>query len=192
MNDINNKYLNTCSSKIRYNSMIKKYMLEKMLSNQNILRYIKYCNKSPLLSKSKDYEGNTVTQPDLTRDDVKGLITHLPFSPDMSINLDQYIFENITAGSFRDSNYIEITITVVTEEHFEDISDGLRGACIAQEIANIFDKIYVTEPEWVSELGNIQFDFIGHSEFRLSKSNNYIANKVVFRIGLTPFDRVRL
>lgn len=188
--DINNKNLNTECNKIKRNSMIKKYMLEKMLSNQNILRYIKYCTKSPLSTKSKDYSGNVVMQPDLTVDDIEDDITHLPFHQDMEIKTKQYIFENIANGSFSNSNYIDIIISVVTEAQFEDISDGLRGACISQEIANMFDNVYVTEPEWVEELGNIQFKLIDYGEYRLSKSNNYILNKLTFRIILSPIDRV--
>ena len=51
MNDINNKYLNTVSSKLKKVSMILKYTHEKIIENQEIKRLLYYNTKNPFKVK---------------------------------------------------------------------------------------------------------------------------------------------
>ena len=49
MNDINNKYLNTVSSKLKKVSMILQYTHEKIIENQEIKRLVYYNTKNMII-----------------------------------------------------------------------------------------------------------------------------------------------
>ena len=55
MSDINNKYLNTVSSKLKKVSMILQYTHEKIIENQEIKRLVYYNNRNPLSKKGLTY-----------------------------------------------------------------------------------------------------------------------------------------
>ena len=78
---INNKNLNTESNKIRKASMLIMYVHDKIISNQNIRRMMYYNTKNPLSKIGLTYNGKEIAQPDVEEDQVKDIITDLPFSP---------------------------------------------------------------------------------------------------------------
>ena len=108
MNDINNKYLNTVSSKLKKVSMILQYTHEKIIENQEIKRLVYYNNRNPLSKKGLTYSNQKVDQPDLTEDDVKDLITLLPFNPDMEeLGNLKFSLEDVESGRLsKDGNML--------------------------------------------------------------------------------------
>ena len=66
---------------LRKASMLIMYVHDKIISNQNIRRMMYYNTKNPLSKIGLTYNGKEISQPDVEEDQVKDLITDLPFSP---------------------------------------------------------------------------------------------------------------
>lgn len=190
MNDINNKYLNTVSSKLKKVSMILQYTYEKIIENQEIKRLVYYNNRNPLSKKGLTYSNQKVDQPDLTEEDVKDLITLLPFNPDMDITLSNGIFLNAPKAIFGSSNIVYIDVNVISASEYFEISNGLRLYEIANRISNIFDELYITDESYIEELGNLKFSLEDAESGRLSKDGNMLYTSLRFSINLVPLSRV--
>ena len=190
MNDINNKYLNTVSSKLKKVSMILQYTYEKIIENQEIKRLVYYDNRNPLSKKGLTYSNQKVDQPDLTEEDVKDLITLLPFNPDMDITLSNGIFLNVPKTIFGSSNIMYIDVNVISASEYFEISNGLRLYEIANRISNIFDELYITDESYIEELGNLKFSLEDAESGRLSKDGNMLYTSLRFSINLVPLSRV--
>ena len=190
MNDINNKYLNTVSSKLKKVSMILQYTHEKIIENQEIKRLVYYNNRNPLSKKGLTYSNQKVDQPDLTEEDVKDLITLLPFNPDMDIKLSNGIFLNVPKAIFGSSNIVYIDVNVISASEYFEISNGLRLYEIANRISNIFDELYITDESYIEELGNLKFSLEDVESGRLSKDGNMLYTSLRFSINLVPLSRV--
>lgn len=190
MNDINNKYLNTVSSKLKKVSMILQYTHEKIIENQEIKRLVYYNNRNPLSKRGLTYSNQKVDQPDLTEEDVKDLITLLPFNPDMKITLSNGIFLNVPKAIFGSSNIMYIDVNVISASEYFEISNGLRLYEIANRISNIFDELYITDESYIEELGNLKFSLEDAESGRLSKDGNMLYTSLRFSINLVPLSRV--
>lgn len=191
MNDINNKYLNTVSSKLKKVSMILQYTHEKIIENQEIKRLVYYNTKNPLSKKGLKYDNTKVDQPDLIEEDVKDLITLLPFNPDMEIKLSNGIFLNMAKAIFGSSNIVYLDVNVISASEYFEISNGLRLYEIANRISNIFDELYITDESYIEELGNLKFILEDIESGRLSKDGNMLYASLRFSIQLMPQVRVR-
>ena len=190
MNDINNKYLNTVSSKLKKVSMILQYTHEKIIENQEIKRLVYYNTKNPLSKKGLTYSNQKVDQPDLTEEDVKDLITLLPFNPDIEIKLSNGIFLNMAKAIFGSSNIVYLDVNVISASDYFEISNGLRLYEIANRISNIFDELYITDESYIEELGNLKFSLEDVESGRLSKDGNMLYTSLRFSINLVPLSRV--
>lgn len=190
MNDINNKYLNTVSSKLKKVSMILQYTHEKIIENQEIKRLVYYNTKNPLSKKGLKYDNTKIDQPDLTEEDVEDLITLLPFNPDMDITLSNGIFLNAPKAIFGSSNIMYIDVNVISASEYFEISNGLRLYEIANRISNIFDELYITDESYIEELGNLKFSLEDAESGRLSKDGNMLYTSLRFSINLVPLSRV--
>lgn len=191
MNDINNKYLNTVSSKLKKVSMLLQYTHEKIIENQEIKRLVYYNTKNPLSKKGLKYDNIKIDQPDLTEEDVEDLITLLPFNPDMDITLSNGIFLNAPKAIFGSSNIMYIDVNIISASEYFEISNGLRLYEIANRISNIFDELYVTDESYIEELGNLKFILEDIESGRLSKDGNMLYASLRFSIQLMPQVRVR-
>lgn len=190
MNDINNKYLNTVSSKLKKVSMILQYTHEKIIENQEIKRLVYYNTKNPLSKKGLKYDNTKIDQPDLTEEDVEDLITLLPFNPDMDITLSNGIFLNAPKAIFGSSNIMYIDVNIISASEYFEISNGLRLYEIANRISNIFDELYITDESYIEELGNLKFSLEDVESGRLSKDGNMLYTSLRFSINLVPLSRV--
>lgn len=190
MNDINNKYLNTVSSKLKKVSMLLQYTHEKIIENQEIKRLVYYNTKNPLSKKGLKYDNTKVDQPDLIEEDVKDLITLLPFNPDMDITLSNGIFLNAPKAIFGSSNIMYIDVNIISASEYFEISNGLRLYEIANRISNIFDELYITDESYIEELGNLKFSLEDAESGRLSKDGNMLYTSLRFSINLVPLSRV--
>lgn len=190
MSDINNKYLNTVSSKLKKVSMLLQYTHEKIIENQEIKRLVYYNTKNPLSKKGLKYDNTKVDQPDLIEEDVKDLITLLPFNPDMDITLSNGIFLNAPKAIFGSSNIMYIDVNIISASEYFEISNGLRLYEIANRISNIFDELYITDESYIEELGNLKFSLEDVESGRLSKDGNMLYTSLRFSINLVPLSRV--
>lgn len=192
MNDINNKYLNTVSSKLKKVSMILQYTHEKIIENQEIKRLVYYNNRNPLSKRGLTYSNQKVDQPDLTEDDVKDLITLLPFNPDMKIDLCSFIFLNTPSATFSNGdNVIYLDINIVSPAEYFEITTGLRLYEISHKIANIFDGLYIDDEDYIEELGNLKFILDDIAVNRLSNNSSMLWSSMRFSIQLIPQTRIR-
>ena len=209
MNDINNKYLNTVSSKLKKVSMINKYLNtvssklkkvsmilqythEKIIENQEIKRLVYYSSQNPLSKKGLKYDNTKVDQPDLTEEDVKDLITLLPFNPDMKIDLCSFIFLNTPSATFSNGdNVIYLDINIVSPAEYFEITTGLRLYEISNKIANIFDGLYIDDEDYIEELGNLKFVLDDVAVNRLSNNSSMLWSSMRFSIQLMPQTRIR-
>ena len=192
MNDINNKYLNTVSSKLKKVSMILQYTHEKIIENQEIKRLVYYNTKNPLSKKGLTYSNQKVDQPDLTEEDVKDLITLLPFNPDMKIDLCSFIFLNTPSATFSNGdNVIYLDINIVSPAEYFEITTGLRLYEISNKIANIFDGLYIDDEDYIEELGNLKFVLDDVAVNRLSNNSSMLWSSMRFSIQLMPQTRIR-
>lgn len=192
MNDINNKYLNTVSSKLKKVSMILQYTHEKIIENQEIKRLVYYNNRNPLSKKGLTYSNQKVDQPDLTEEDVKDLITLLPFNPDMKIDLCSFIFLNTPSATFSNGdNVIYLDINIVSPAEYFEITTGLRLYEISHKIANIFDGLYIDDEDYIEELGNLKFILDDIAVNRLSNNSSMLWSSMRFSVQLIPQTRIR-
>ena len=192
MNDINNKYLNTVSSKLKKVSMLLQYTHEKIIENQEIKRLVYYNNRNPLSKKGLTYSNQKVDQPDLTGEDVKDLITLLPFNPDMKIDLCSFIFLNTPSATFSNGdNVIYLDINIVSPAEYFEITTGLRLYEISHKIANIFDGLYIDDEDYIEELGNLKFILDDIAVNRLSNNSSMLWSSMRFSIQLMPQTRIR-
>lgn len=192
MNDINNKYLNTVSSKLKKVSMLLQYTHEKIIENQEIKRLVYYSSRNPLSKRGILYNGEKVDQPDLTEEDVKDLITLLPFNPDMKIDLCSFIFLNTPSATFSNGdNVIYLDINIVSPAEYFEITTGLRLYEISHKIANIFDGLYIDDEDYIEELGNLKFILDDIAVNRLSNNSNMLWSSLRFSIQLMPQTRIR-
>ena len=136
------------------------------------------------------YSNQKVDQPDLTEEDVKDLITLLPFNPDMDITLSNGIFLNVPKAIFSSSNIVYIDVNVISASEYFEISNGLRLYEIANRISNIFDELYITDESYIEELGNLKFSLEDAESGRLSKDGNMLYTSLRFSINLVPLSRV--
>lgn len=191
MQDINNKYTNTVSSKLKKISMLLRYVHEKIITNQDIKRLIYYSSQNPLSKKGLKYDNTKVDQPDLTEEDVKDLITLLPFNPDMKIDSCSFIFLNTPSATFSNGyNVIYLDIYIVSPAEYFEITTGLRLYEISHKIANIFDGLYIDDEDYIEELGNLKFILDDIAVNRLSNNSSMLWSSMRFSIQTTPLGRV--
>lgn len=182
--DINNKYKNTTSNKIRRCSALLQYMYEQLISDQDIRRYLFYNTYTPLSNRGKGYDGKIIQQPDIEIDDIEGLMFDIPFNPDSEIAKKNALFIMLSNGKFNNrQNSIYFEINVLVPEEYSKISNGYRHYELAQVIANKLDKLYI-EGEYADELGNLQANLYAMDTFRLSKTTNTIWVRLQLEIPL--------
>lgn len=187
------KNLGTTSNKIRKCSVLIKYIYEKLVNDNEIQRMLYYNTINPLSQKGKNYNGEIISQPDLSTKDMKGIVFDIPFNPDMDIELKSSLYINLNNGKFNSrQNSLYFDINIIVPEDFIDISNGDRHFEIAQRVADILDSMYVTEKDYVEDIGNIQPVLYAMPVYRLSKSNNFVWINMQFEVELiNNFTRVR-
>lgn len=193
--DLNNKNLGTTSLKIRKCSALIKYIHERILNNSDIQRMVYYNTLSPLKSRSKDYNGNIINQPQIGVDEVKGLIFDIPFNPEMSMTTSNSIYINLTQGSFNKSSKLYFDINVLVSNTYLRLNEGYRHTEISQMIADMLDGMYIDKenyPEHYAILKDIKFDMYDFNIYRLSKTNEYLWACLRFEVDTTPFTRARV
>lgn len=188
--------LNTTSNKIRKCSVLIKYIYEKLVNDNEIQRMLYYNTINPLSQKGKNYNGEIISQPDLSTKHMKGILFDIPFNPEMDIELSNSLYVNLNNGKFNSrQNSLYFDINIIVPEDFVNISNGYRHFEIAQRVADIFDDIYVDkekDKDYYDYLGALKPILYSMPIYRLSKSNNFIWVNMQFEVELNNnFIRVR-
>lgn len=195
MDNINNKNLNTSSSKLKKLSMLIQFTTNKISNNQAIKRMLKYQTKNPLSKRGIKYDGTKVDQPDITEDLIGSFIYDTGFNPEMVSEQSCSLYVNMKNGTFnKRTNSIYLEVNVIVPESVCRISEGYRQMEICQYVADLFDNIYVDskdDADYYDDLGSLKFDLVSFESGRLSKTNNNIWCTMLFEIGLVPISRVR-
>lgn len=191
MNNINNKNINSVSSKLRKCSMLLRYIHEKLINNQEIARLVKYNNQNPLGKVGLGYDNEKVDQPDLSGDDVKDLIHIYPFNPNIEADLKSSIFLNLPIASFTSANTLYLDVDILVPIDFFEITSGLRLYEIAHRVADVFDGMYITDKDYIEELGNLKFELNDVEVGRLSSNSKMLLANMRFSISLVPQARIR-
>lgn len=190
--DLNDKYIDTESNKLRRCSQIIKYVHEKILNNQNICRLVYYNTQTPLSKVGLGYDGSKIKQPDLSPNDLKNHIYDIPFTLELKTELQNYIFIQMADNNFDNKSVLYLDINVLVSARYYSISGGHRHYEISQEIANMLDCLSVTEDDYVDSIGNLDFKLINAPEIRVSKTNDMIWISNRYRINLPHFSRVEV
>lgn len=190
------KNLGTTSNKIRKCSVLIKYIYEKLVNDNEIQRMLYYNTINPLSQKGKNYNGEIVSQPDLSTKHMDGILFDIPFNPEMDIELSNSLYVNLNNGKFSSrQNSLYFDINIIVPEDFVNISNGYRHFEIAQRVADIFDDIYIDkekDKDYYDYLGALKPILYMMPIYRLSKSNNFIWVNMQFEVELTNnFTRMR-
>lgn len=155
-----------------------------------------YNTINPLSQKGKGYNGEIISQPNLSANDMKEIIFDIPFNPDINATLSNSLYINLNNGKFNSrQNALYFDINIVVPEDFINISNGYRHFEIAQRVADIFDDMYVDkdkEKDYYDYLGALKPILYAMPIYRLSKSNNFVWVNMQFEVELiNNFTRMR-
>lgn len=191
-NRLNDRFLNSVSNKLYKGSFILQYIYNKMLNSQNIRRYLYYNTINPLSSKGRDYAGNVVSQPDVDENQIKDLLTDLPFGKEMSLDLENRIFINLPIGNFDNKNELVVDVNIIVPITYYKVTEGYRNIQIACEVANEIADKYI-DGDFMGDLGDgLKIKFVTTHTERLSKTNEYLWTLIRFKVSQpNAFDRVK-
>lgn len=185
------------SNKVRKISLLTSHVIDKIDENQKIKRLLVYNTINPLSLKGKEFDGDIVDQPDITKSlyyeeskDNPSYIISGTFDIDTKDDFENSLYIHCYNGTFNDiTGRLKIAINILIPKQFEFLASkgDTRTGLIAQEIANLFDNIYLDNDncEVINELGNLKFELVGYESGRLSKTNTMILTTLVFNVDIT-------
>lgn len=186
--DAKNSWNLTKSNKIRREAKIIDFICRKLDSSQDIKRYAHYNTISPLSSKSQDLDGNIVVQPNVDTSLLETNIINGIFMESMTEDFRTIIFIYSPRSTFTDitgSMFINIDILVSEKYNKQKYGDEKRNIQLAMLISDIFDSYSVDSSDDIyNDVGAIKFDLIGKEFSRVSKTNDYTAYSMKFKIDL--------
>lgn len=170
------------SNKATMSMNIKKYLVDRINSNQDIVRYCRYLTKTPLLDMGLNYDDEVVEQPNLNcglledlseeRDrngeykeykevGTRGKIL-IPYAFDNKLMTKEQLFIFVSNGYavFNDAyNTAEYTFDVVityssTYNTLEPYGDE-RSLMIIDRICHMFDGMYPEKSEYAKDIGDV-------------------------------------
>lgn len=178
---INAKYLGSQSNKLRRVPFIEDYLCQ-VIDCQEIRRLVRYVTLDPLADFALDYDNNIIEQPDL-QDSLLEIVVNDNVSPGAEgVALDNHMFTTDVmdtskvlifvycsdivfsegASKFGSSSmgYQLFTIDIVYPISIDKLCNGLkRSWAIATVICDKIDQMSIVEPEYVSKVGNVKFEF---------------------------------
>jgi hypothetical protein len=178
---INAKYLGSQSNKLRRVPFIENYLCE-IIDCQEIRRLVRYMTLDPLADFALDYNNKLVQQPDLQDSLMEVALHDIVSNGTDGIALDNHMFTNEVMDSSRvlifvycsdivfsegaskfgssSMGYQLFTIDIVYPLSMDKLCDGLkRSWAIATIICDKLDQMSIVDPEYVSKVGNVKFEF---------------------------------
>lgn len=203
--ELNNFWNFTKSQKISRSAYIIDLIANKIDNNQYIKRFIRYNTINPLSKRSKNYNNETIIQPDLNTSlknnsneikNTKGEIVESnkslylrAFNENMTTDKQNYIFiENNHNTYSRDFATMYFRVHILTPSSFLEIEDEnsdiniARNKAIACVIDDMLDQ-YTVDDKYSDLVGNIQFELTDYNEERLSNSNEIIITTLAYKVN---------
>lgn len=183
--------MNTISNKIRKIGGIEAYMTQKIDSNKEIRRFMRYMTVNPLSSRGVDQNGKVINQNELkysltvNSDEGDKCLYTMGFKEDMINEMIPMIFVHSYSGKFGDVvGGINVAVDIVVPTHYNELKyiEEKRAVEIACKIADELDDITIKEDSWVEKLGNLNIKLTNYNEHRLSKTTNAILFSLDFKI----------
>ena len=181
LKNINAKYLGSQSNKLRRVPFIENYLCE-IIDCQEIRRLVRYMTLDPLADFALDYNNKLVQQPDLQDSLMEVALHDVVSNGTDGVALDNHMFTNEVMDSSRvlifvycsdivfsegaskfgssSMGYQLFTIDIVYPLSMDKLCDGLkRSWAIATIICDKIDQMSIIDPEYVSKVGNVKFEF---------------------------------
>lgn len=192
------------SNKAIMSMNIKRYLVDRINKNQDIVRYCRYLTKTPLLEMGIDYKDKVVEQPDLDCGLLESLSEHrdkdgnyteytgvetrgkilIPYACDdrLMVKEQLFIFVSNSYASFSNvyntGEYVfDIVITYSPTYNVLDPYGEERSFMIIDKICKMFDDMYPENSQYSEEIGDIKFNIRAIDERKIS-SNGTMAKAV--------------
>lgn len=173
------------SNKATMSMYIKKYLVDRINSDQDIVRYCRYLTKTPLLEMGINYKDEVIEQPDLTcglleplsesrnkegeYEEYKGVETRgkilIPYAFDNSLMVKEQLFIFISNSYAAFSNVyntgeytFDIVITYSPTYNVLDPYGEERSLMIIDRMCKMFDDMYPEKSETAENIGDIQLN----------------------------------
>ncbi|MDC4245515.1 hypothetical protein [Clostridium perfringens] len=173
------------SNKATMSMYIKKYLVDRINSDQDIVRYCRYLTKTPLLEMGINYKDEVIEQPNLdcglietlseNRDEngeykeYKGVETRgrilIPYAFDNSLMVKEQLFIFVSnsyaafSGVYNTGEYtFDIVITYSPTYNILDPYGEERSLMIVDRICKMFDSMYPEKSEVVENIGDVQLN----------------------------------
>lgn len=176
------------SNKIKIMESGKKYIINTINNNQNIIRLCRYLTKTPLLKIGVDYNNKKIKQPDLNcglteilndgeypNAKIRGqVLVPYAFSDDLQPDEQVNIFVNANNANFNDmyssSKYqFDIVVTYTSTYNVLEPYGDERALKIAEEICGEFDEKYNDEKSQ-NLIGELKFNVSNIQSIRVGTS----------------------
>jgi hypothetical protein len=172
------------SNKISMSMNIKKYLIDRINSNQDIVRCCRYLTKTPLLEMGINYNDEVVEQPDLDC----GLLENLgenrnkdgeyeeyknvesrnkiliPYASDNRLMTKDQLFIFVSNSYIYSNTYkstseytFDIVVTYSSTYNILEPYGDERSLVIIDRICNMFDEMYPEKSEYAEDVGDFKF-----------------------------------
>lgn len=192
------------SNKAIMSMNIKRYLVDRINKNQDIVRYCRYLTKTPLLEMGIDYKDKVVEQPDLDCGLLEPLSEHrdkdgnyveytgvetrgkilIPYAFDSNLMVKEQLFIFVSNSYAAFSNVyntgeytFDIVITYSPTYNVLDPYGEERSFMIVDKICKMFDAMYPENSQYSEEIGDVKFN-IRAIEERKAGTNGTMARVV--------------
>ncbi|NGS95842.1 hypothetical protein G6Z25_02760 [Clostridium perfringens] len=192
------------SNKAIMSMNIKRYLVDRINNDQEIVRYCRYLTKTPLLEMGIDYKDKVVEQPDLDCGLLKPLSEHrdkdgnyteytgvetrgkilIPYAFDSNLMVKEQLFIFVSNSYAAFSNVyntgeytFDIVITYSPTYNVLDPYGDERSFMIIDKICEMFDDMYPENSQYSEEIGDVKFN-VRTIEERKAGTNGTMARVV--------------
>ena len=194
MTDFNMIKKRTDSQKIRKITVLKKFILDTLDSDQEIKRYLRYLTTTPIAKRGIGYDGATIIQNDLTTslksnsDEGEKALYSGGFDPMMETIVKNYVFVQHYRSRIQSNgmDMIYFTIHILIPEKYNELKNygEERAYQIADRVCQLLDTHIIENDEIVDIVGNVKFEVFGDIvEERLTKTKDVIILTIPIRIA---------
>ncbi|MBI6006877.1 hypothetical protein H8J86_13120 [Clostridium perfringens] len=192
------------SNKATMSMNIKRYLVDRINKNQDIVRYCRYLTKTPLLEMGIDYKDKVVEQPDLDCGLLEALSEHrdkdgnyveytsvetrgkilIPYAFDSNLMVKEQLFIFVSnnyatfSNTYNTGEYtFDIVITYSPTYNVLDPYGEERSFMIVDRICRMFDDMYPENSQYSEEIGDVKFN-VRAIEERKAGTNGTMARVV--------------
>ena len=192
------------SNKATMSMNIKRYLVDRINKDQDIVRYCRYLTKTPLYEEGVSYNGASIEQPDLDCGLLEPLSEHrdkdgnyteytgvetrgkilIPYAFDSNLMVKEQLFIFVSNSYAAFSNVyntgeytFDIVITYSPTYNVLDPYGDERSFMIIDKICEMFDDMYPENSQYSEEIGDVKFN-VRAIEERKAGTNGTMARVV--------------